>query len=143
MLATEIAIRAELASADMDAVIQRARDDAEARVLLSFVPTPAMFTSFISNRALIVEQKCKSAFAAFGGCPKMSGAARLLPSLEVESAGKMHFDMQRSARKGRRQRALKPGHDQTEPLIRLQSGRDKGRGCVRLTSNSTAPFYWA
>ena len=49
MLATEIAIRAELASADMDAVIQRARDDAEARVLLSFVPTPAMFTSFISK----------------------------------------------------------------------------------------------
>ena len=70
----------------------------------------------------------------------MSGAARLLPSLEVESAGKMHFDMQRSARKGRRQRALKPGHDQTEPLIRLQSGRDKGRGCVRL--QATPPHHF-
>jgi hypothetical protein len=43
-----------------------------------------------------------------------------------------------------RQCALKPGHDQTEPLIRLQSGRHKKRcGCVRLTSNSTAPIYWA
>ena len=38
----------------------------------------------------------------------MSGAARFLPSLEVESAGKMHFDMQRSARKGRGKGTYRP-----------------------------------
>ena len=62
----------------------------------------------VAGFVMLVEQKCKSAFAAFGGCPNMSGAARFLPSLEVESAGKMHFDMQRSARKGRGKGTYRP-----------------------------------